>query len=481
MTLSLRSLITDRSILLQVAAVLVLCQLFAHALTFAFVVWRYERPDLLAATSVSTVQALGFRDVLVRATPEERRALEAAIERAQPHIQFSDATGLVSRPSGLLPNATLADILRARPELGPILSIVEVPSATAGAGPSERLAIQTGAGRAMVFDPDHDAMRINVPRVVGAVFLIAFIVPVVLLPIWAAVLLTEPLRRLAQSAQRFSIDLDPTPLPEAGPAEIGRLAAAFNLMRARIRQLVDSRSRMLAAVSHDLRTPLTRLRLKTEALPDGEDRTKMLRDISAMNAMIGQALSYLRDQTTSTARERVDLPALLNSICDDFSDAGQPARFIGPRNVVLDCEPELLTRAISNLVDNAVKFGGSATVRLEMRSPAEAAILVDDDGPGIPDERKFLAFEPFSRGDSARNAPEEEGFGLGLAIAKQIIERHGGQITLHDRLRSDGSAGGLLVQVLLPVAPRQPGKPREEAYAPVSAGASGAPTPGGLL
>ncbi|MCZ8181484.1 MAG: ATP-binding protein [Beijerinckiaceae bacterium] len=481
MKLSLRSMITDRSILLQVAAVLMVCQLVAHAVTFAFVVWRYERPDLLTGTSIAAVQAIGFRDVFQKSDAAERSMLEAAIERANPHIRFHDAATLILSRASILPHAIVDGMTRARPELASVTSLVAKPVGREGdfAGTDELVAIQAGAGRALVFDPDQGGPRINVPRVVAPVFLIAFILPMLLLPVWAAMLLTDPLRRLAQSAERFSIDLDPTPLPEVGPAEIGRLAAAFNLMRTRIRQLVDSRSRMLAAVSHDLRTPLTRLRLKTEALPDGEEKEKMLRDISAMNAMIGQALSYLRDQTTSKALERVDLPALLGSICDDFSDAGLPARFTGPRNVVLECEPELLTRAVSNLVDNAVKFGGSAVVRLEMRAQTEAAILVEDNGPGIPDPRKLLAFEPFSRGDPARGMAEEEGFGLGLAIAKQIIERHGGQITLHDRAPENGKTGGLLVQVLLPVLPRRPAKRIAEG-GPLAATAC-TPSPGAPL
>lgn len=450
MSISLRSLLSQRSILLQVAAVLVLCQVLAHVATFGFMIWRYERPDLLAATSISTIQALGFRDVVLRAGPEERPILEAAIERAHAHILFRDLASLAQAPSGFkLPNMILDGLRRARPDLATSVSLVAIAGEKDAPEQAlqERIALDIGNGRALVFDPDHEARRINVPRVIGAIFVIIFVVPLVLLPIWAALLLTAPLRRLAQSAERFSIDLDPTPLPEEGSAEIGRLASSFNLMRARIRLLVDSRSRMLAAVSHDLRTPLTRLRLKTEALGDSEDKDKMLRDIATMNTMIGQALSYLRDQTTTATRERVDLPALLGSICDDFADAGQPATFSGPRNVVLECEPDSLTRAISNLIDNAVKFGGHATVRLAMRSPAEALVVIEDEGPGIPDDRKFFAFEPFSRGDQARGAPETEGFGLGLAIAKQIIERHGGQITLHDR-----KPRGLTVQVLLPIS-----------------------------
>jgi signal transduction histidine kinase len=221
-------------------------------------------------------------------------------------------------------------------------------------------------------------------------------------------------------------------------------------MRSRIRDLLESRSRMLAAVSHDLRTPLTRLRLRAEALPEGEDKDRMLRDLGTMNGMISQSLSYLRDQATKGRMDRIDVSALLDTIADDFADTGHEVTFEGARNVVIVADHELLIRAISNVVDNAVKFGGAAEIGLTLPSPSQIAITVTDHGPGIPDPQKQAAFEPFSRGDAARHQGEDDaqgnGFGLGLAIARQIVERHGGAITLHD-----AEPEGLTVKISLPI------------------------------
>lgn len=444
MTGKMRSLFSGRPILLQVGAALILCQIMAHGLTIGFMFWRFERPDLLNATSVQTVQAIGMHEALLKATPAERPALERALSRAHPTVGvIAPVAGALSGAAGMGANGVFDGLLRARPDYA--ASALLLPGAANG-GADDLIALPLPDGRLFAFVPETGDARITFPRIILAMFISMLVVPLAVMSLWVLKMLTAPLRGLAASADRFAIDLDPTPLRESGPAEIRKLAHAFNLMKGRIRQLVDSRSRMLAAVSHDLRTPLTRLRLRAEALPEGDDRDRMLRDIQTMNSMIGQALSYLRDQTTTAARERIDLPAMLEAICDDFSDSGQPATFAGPRNVVLDCEPELLTRAFSNLIDNAAKFGARAMVSLEVRSPSEVLIRIDDEGPGIPDAAKDLAFEPFSRGDAARGAPDTEGFGLGLAIARQIVERHGGRITLHDRLPC-----GLSVHVMLPL------------------------------
>jgi signal transduction histidine kinase len=446
MTRMLRSVFLNRSILLQLGAALILCQLLAHALTLALMFWRYERPDLLNATSVSTVQALGMYAVIDKTPEADRAALVLSIERAFPSVRIIPDLSLrdvITQPERR--SAMFDGLAKASPDIAAKAVLVRLPQAT---DRGDRIAIRLEDQRYFEFDPESADKRITFPRIVATLFIAMVMVPLAVLAIWALAMLMAPLRRLARSADRFAIDLDPTRLPETGPAEIRQLAQAFNTMRERIRQLVDSRSRMLAAVSHDLRTPLTRIRLRIEALPDGEEKERTLRDIGMMNTMIGHVLSYLRDQASPSARERVDLATLLNSICDDFSDTGHAAHFSGPRNVVLECEPDLLTRAFSNIIDNAIKFGGKAQVSLEARSASEIIVRVEDNGPGIPDDRKAIAFEPFSRGDSARGTLEHEGFGLGLAIAKQIVERHGGQITLHDRAPS-----GLCVQIALPVRP----------------------------
>lgn len=443
MSFSLKSATTNRSILLQLGILLLICQLVAHLLSVAFVVWRYERPDLLRTTSVSTVAAVTIHDLLMAADPNEQALVGRLLERAGSEIKLVTTTGLTLQDAGaLFPEVLPGGLARVAPQLADKLR--GVANATAGS----TAALLLDGNRALLFDPRVDLQAATIPRVVPILMIMLTVVPLAALSFWAAMMLTAPLRRLAQSADRFAIDLDATPLTEQGPAEIRKLAHAFNAMKTRIRQLVESRSRMLAAVSHDLRTPLTRLRLRAEGLVDGEDRERMLRDVDTMDRMIGHSLSYLRDQASAAKHERVDLPALIESICDDFVDTGRDASLSGQRHIVIECEPDLITRAMSNLIENAIKFGDSAEVSIGMRSASEVVINVRDQGPGIPDEAKLHAFEPFSRGDSARSGVDTDGFGLGLAIAKQIIERHGGQITLHDR-----EPAGLDVQIVLPMAP----------------------------
>ena len=202
---------------------------------------------------------------------------------------------------------------------------------------------------------------------------------------------------------------------------------------------------MLAAISHDMRTPITRLRLRIEATVDDEtEQRKMLQDLDRMDAMIGSTLSFLRDDTREEAIETVDLASLLQSICDDFSDMGSDVSYIGTANVFLRCQPAMLSRAISNLVENATKFGGATQVDLRFDAAGNVVILVEDSGPGIPDAEKQRAFDPFYRLDPSRNA-ENGGVGLGLSIAQAVVQSHGGQIDLLDR-----NPVGLRVAVTLP-------------------------------
>ena len=438
----LRSLVGNRSILLQLGAVILLCQVLAQGISVAILFWRFEPPDVLRLTSLQTVEAITAYKLLAQADVRERTVLVDLLGRSTMGVTVAP-TADVGAASAVEPG--VGHVLKGLAMAAPDLVLRASPVATDG-GPATRVALALGDGSSIIFDPRIDAHTITLPRVLVTLQISIAVVSLGLLSLWAVRMLTAPVGRLAASAERFAIDLDPTPMRETGPAELRKLAHAFNTMRERIRTLLESRSRMLAAVSHDLRTPLTRLRLRTEAQDEGDDKDRSLKDIAAMDRMIGQALSYLRDQASPSRRELVELSALVETVCDDFGDTGHRVRFSGHRNLIMECEPDLLVRALSNLIDNAIKFGGSADVDLAMRSASEAVIRIEDEGPGIPDADKFMAFEPFSRGDAARPSKGADGFGLGLAIARQIIERHGGVVTLHDRLPR-----GLAVQVVLPL------------------------------
>ena len=258
--------------------------------------------------------------------------------------------------------------------------------------------------------------------------------------------MVRPLSRLATAAEHLSVSGDAPQILAQGPREVEQVIEAFNDMQERLRRFTVDRTRMIAALSHDLRTPLTRLKVRIEtanALPDQE---RVLADLDAMNRMIESVLAFARDETRSELRSLVDLSALVEGLCLDAADAGEPVSFSGPRGVTLLCRPTALRRAFANLIDNAVKYGKSASVTLT-EEPGHVIITVDDEGPGIPRHERDKVFEPFYRVDAARD-PEQAGVGLGLSVARSIIWEHGGEVRLESRAGS-----GLSVVVSLPVAP----------------------------
>lgn len=280
-------------------------------------------------------------------------------------------------------------------------------------------------------------------------FYLPFLVMLIaVLTIWATRRVTAPLRAFADAAEKLGNERSAPPLAEVGPAEVRRAARSFNRMQEQVKRFVDDRTRTLAAISHDLRTPITRLRLRVEAVVDDEaDQQKMLHDLDRMDAMVASALSFLRHGTRDEPVELVDLGSLLQAVCDDFSDTGRDVRYIGVTSLSLRCRPDMLVRAMTNLIDNALKFADVAIVDLHRGEDGAAVIHVDDDGPGISDDEKAKVFDPFYRLDPARSF-EVGGVGLGLSIAKAIIEAHHGRIVLAD-LRPRG----LRVIVTLPIPP----------------------------
>ncbi|QUS38950.1 HAMP domain-containing protein [Tardiphaga alba] len=283
----------------------------------------------------------------------------------------------------------------------------------------------------------------------GPVFItFAFaVITLTLLGLWAARMLAEPLSSFARTAEEFSLSGTSSPLPERGPEEIRAVARALNRMRERITTLIDDRTKMLAAISHDLRTPITRLRLRSEFIEDENSRRHMLRDLDQMRAMLEAVLSFLRNDRRLEELTLTDIATTLQLIADQFADIGQLVTYQGPSHAMAMARPDDLHRAVTNLVENAVKFGGDATITLTM-SEQGAVIDVADGGPGISDAQKNAMLQPFVRGDDARNMDDETaGFGLGLSIARAIALAHGGELTLRDR-----QPQGLIVRITLPAA-----------------------------
>jgi signal transduction histidine kinase len=256
---------------------------------------------------------------------------------------------------------------------------------------------------------------------------------------------TRPLSDVAEAARNFGRSSDgDRVLKLDGPSEIVQVAQALNDMRKRVRSLVDERTRMLAAISHDLRTPLTRLRLRTERGAGPADRQSTLNDIATIDAMLSETLAYLRDGRSAEIAVLVDLPSLLQTICDEFNDVGHDVQYHGPARLAFTCRTQALTRAVINVVENGVKHGSSVTLALTAPDPSDVQIEISDDGPGIHPDLLEKAFEPFVKSDTARSSSRAIGFGLGLSIARDIVERDGGSITLHN-----GACGGLKVRMVL--------------------------------
>jgi signal transduction histidine kinase len=255
--------------------------------------------------------------------------------------------------------------------------------------------------------------------------------------------LIRPLRHLAGAADAIGHGPE-VPVAETGPQEVRHVARAFNAMQARIHRLVDDRTEALAAVSHDLRTPITRLRLRAGFLEDQETQAAIDADLDEMEAMIEATLAYLRGDFESEPKQVTDLAALLSTLVDQASDAGADASYVGPNHVAVELHPSLVKRAFANLVNNAVSYGGNARVTLAVLE-SSIQIKVEDDGPGIPTDDLERVFLPFKRLDASRNRGTG-GVGLGLAIARRGIENDGGELRLSNRLD-----GGLCALVNLPL------------------------------
>jgi signal transduction histidine kinase len=261
--------------------------------------------------------------------------------------------------------------------------------------------------------------------------------------VWAVRRVTAPLAAVSAAAERLGNDLNASPMPDTGTIETRQASRAFNTMQARLRSLIENRTRMLAAISHDLRTPLTLLRLRVENLQNEQERDKMLATIAEMDSMVGVTLQFARDEAATELQRPTDIAALVQSIVDDMADAGMPVKMEPAESIVYDCRSDALKRAIRNLLDNAVKYGKAATVAIQT-TPKVIEILIDDEGPGIPREELSRVFDPFYRLEESRNR-ETGGVGLGLAITQSIVQAHQGELVLSNR-----ATPGLRARIVLP-------------------------------
>lgn len=258
---------------------------------------------------------------------------------------------------------------------------------------------------------------------------------------------TRSLRSLADASERFGRGERVPPLDVRGPSEVAAATRAFNTMQQRLSQFVRDRMRLLASISHDLRTPLTTLRLKAEFVDDVEVRNDIVATIDELVAICEATLAFTRAEATSEETRTVDIEDLCAEVVEEFASVGADAQMTGQAaHVRLPCRPVAMRRALRNLVDNAVRYGRSAAVSVLKPFDGTISIRVEDNGPGLPEDRFEEAFQPFVRLEPSRST-ETGGLGLGLAIARSIVKAHGGELTLANR-----PEGGLRAEIVLPTA-----------------------------
>lgn len=256
--------------------------------------------------------------------------------------------------------------------------------------------------------------------------------------------LAHPLQRFASAARRFGGDLRAPPIKVEGPDEIRQAIIAFNTMQAQIQHYISERTHMLASISHDLRAPLTRMRLRSEFMEDFDHQGKLIRDIEEMQSMINAALAFFREDTQPEPTTAFDLSELLQTIIDDYRDQHIAIDFQGPAHLVYEGRPLGIKRVIVNLLENAEKYAQQPAIALSSDGYS-VCIDVSDNGPGIPEASLQRVFDPFFRLETSRNR-ETGGVGLGLSAARAIVREQGGELTLSNR-----SGGGLLARVELPL------------------------------
>ncbi len=432
--------------------------LLGIVLTAALTQWAADRERQHAIEGVRDVHAIERAEQLIMATevvPASARLAYLAVAN-RPGMRLEEIHADLPRADK--PSEFAASLAQRLGNAYQIISIAGRPSAcdvprtqpsmfgptqAPWRGACEMLDIRLRDGeqlRLSVLPPRNSgiAEKTNFTAIIGV-----FLVSIAILAYLVARMTTRPLKQLAQAAKDLGNDINRAPLALAGASEIRQASAAFNAMQARIRQYIFQRTQMLAAITHDLQTPLTRLRLRLEKVEDCELQERLIGDLSAMQAMVREGLDLARSMDTTEAMHSLDVDSLLDSVCADASDSGQQVELQGRANVAVLGRPMSLRRCLVNLIDNAVKYGHQADVSVD-RQPGTVRIRIRDEGPGIAPDELARVFEPFYRVETSRSR-ESGGTGLGLTIARNIAEQHGGTISLINRQQ-----GGLEVTLLLP-------------------------------
>ncbi|PZQ00201.1 MAG: two-component sensor histidine kinase [Variovorax paradoxus] len=418
------------TLLARAMLLVVLGMALAQLLTYAAI--RHERGQTLMNLMLSGVE----RDIassvaiLDRLPAQERAAWFPRLER--PNYSFA-LEGSVDTPPPTAPAlARFAEVVAQALQPFPVLAVGQI-----GQSDAVRMQLRLSDGTALYVL----ARRVPMPVADWVTWLLLAQLLVLALCAWAGMrLVTRPLARLAQAADRLGPDLRPSPVAESGPAEVAQAARAFNAMQRRIAGTVQERMQILAAISHDLQTPITRMRLRVDLADDLPDADRFRDDLEAMRTLVHEGVSYAKTlQGSDEPMRRLDLDALLRSLVNDYADTGRPVTLTGEAGIAIATRPQALRRILTNLVDNALKYGERAEVGVRLQ---DGAVLVEvcDAGPGIPEDQLAAVLQPFYRLEASRNR-ETGGTGLGLAIAHQLALSLGGALALRNRPEGGLSAG----------------------------------------
>lgn len=421
------------------------------ALTEPLTLEKYESSSYAETTSLKIETVV--EQVRMSDSPEQIAAILDAVDKTGLRVELVPAAEL----HGLAQEDVGAGDVRRLVQADLPASLEPILREDTAGTLDDVLVVRVDAATALAFAPlpaGPDALIID--RQVNAILItLALLLPVMLLAFYAGCVITAPLSRFAAAAQTLSPEEgEDRPFDEAGSLEVRTLAKSLNDMRSRTRRMIDDRTRMLRAISHDLRTPLTRLRLRAEQSQQPELRDAMLRDISRIVEMIEETLAYLSKNVSAEEWVKADLPSLLGTVCSDFADIGFTVAYEGPERLAYRCKPQALTRAISNLLDNGTKFAGTVSVRLSREPGGAVRIAVSDDGPGVPAEIRGKVLEPFFKASAARTVGSRGGFGLGLSIVSDIVRSHGGSMQL-----VDNDPTGLTVLIDLPASTPRASEP----------------------
>lgn len=423
-----------RSLFARVTLIIVVGLAIAQLLTFAAI--RYERGMALRELMMSGIE----RDIassiamLDRLPAAERESWLGRLERR--NYRFMLGGGVTGpEPATPLAQEFATAIVNAMHPFE-VVKVAQVAEPTEGL----RIQVRLADGSPVTVD----ARRVGMPVSNWVMWLLAVQLAVLAVCAWFAVrLVTRPLARLAAAADELGPDLKSHTLGEEGPTEVAHAARAFNAMQRRIAGYMAERVEILAAISHDLQTPITRMRLRTEMMDNERDQLKFRQDLDAMNALVREGVTYARTLHGATEPPlRIDADALLESMVADYEDSGQAVRLEGRIDRPIVTRPNALRRILVNLIDNALKFGSDVRVRVQADA-GRLVVAVLDNGPGIPPDELEAVLKPFYRVESSRNR-STGGTGLGLAIAHQLAIAMGAQLSLHNR-----SEGGLEARVTL--------------------------------